>query len=657
VTRAELGSAAPQEISSLDQYSAPAPRPRSGSGSWTCFWTQSWATTILAAAAGVLLVGLSYRLSVEGRPADLYYATFWAGMLPAVLLVGRRIAAREGTRAGRLWAVALLGAVTAAPKYLRNPYAPSYHDEYAHWREAIDVLADGRLFHPNSLIPIIQFFPGTSGLTAVVARLTGLSAWSAGMLVLFAAHLLALFAMFVAGEAYLGSARAGAIAALIYELNPSAMYFDTQFAYEGLAVALFLWVIALTGLATREDNRRRRTGLTAAAVLCAVGSVVTHHLTTIFLLLFLFCTAVAVTARPWLSRRAGHDAFRIEPPCDHSRQVWWTITASTAAAAAAWLLYVARPTINYLSPYFSGSVGQLSSMATDPASGRTMLATSAQPLWERGLTALAPLLVGLLCLRGLLVLRRQWREWNSDVLALMALGLIYFPSVLFLFAPLGAEGARRSWAFSYVGLALLGAYVVVGCSWPAVKRIPGRWRSAPGLVALAVVLIGNVGAGMNDPYRFPGPFRWGTDTTSTSAEARTVAVRMAAEVGPVRVVTDRYTALQLTAYGGMHAAAPSAGFPVWELVQKGNDPSSALAGMLVSSDYNYLVVDVRMAQKAAFNGDDYGPGDLLAGRPTPLEYLDRLDHVRWASRILSTDHLRVYRLNLPLLADTVQGAR
>ena len=198
---------------------------------------------------------------------------------------------------------------------------------------------------------------------------------------------------------------------------------------------------------------------------------------------------------------------------------------------------------------------------------------------------------------------------------------------------------------------------MVGCSWPAVNRIPGRWRSAPGLVALAVVLIGNVGAGLNDPYRFPGPFRWGTDTTSTSAEARTVAVQMAADVGPVRVVTDRYTALQLTAYGGMHAAAPSAGFPVWELVQTGKDPSSTLAGMLVGSDYNYLVVDVRMAQTAAFNGDNYGPGDPLVGRPTPLEYLDRLDHVRWASRIMSTDHLRVYRLNLPLLASTVQGAR
>jgi hypothetical protein len=173
---------------------------------------------------------------------------------------------------------------------------------------------------------------------------------------------------------------------------------------------------------------------------------------------------------------------------------------------------------------------------------------------------------------------------------------------------------------------------------------------------LVVVLIGNVGGGLNDPYRFPGPFRWGTDTNSASDEARTVARELAEKAGTVRVVADAYTALQLAAYGGLNVAAPSPGFPVWNLTQTGEDPSPALARMLVSSRYDYLVVDIRMAEQAPFNGHNFGQGDPLLGRATPMPYLTRLDTVPWATRVISTEHLRVYRLNLLDIATRPQPA-
>ena len=66
------------------------------------------------------------------------------------------------TRSQRCWALALVGLSTFVPRYLRNPFAPSYHDEYAHWHEATDVLATGRLFQGNSLIPIVEYYPGTA---------------------------------------------------------------------------------------------------------------------------------------------------------------------------------------------------------------------------------------------------------------------------------------------------------------------------------------------------------------------------------------------------------------------------------------------------------------------------------------------------------------
>ncbi|GAA1299023.1 hypothetical protein [Saccharothrix xinjiangensis] len=604
--------------------------------------TTSWPVVIAAAATGTLVVGLSYRLSAAGDSPSRYYATFWAGVLLALVPLTVRIA--TGDRGRAAWGVALLGVLTYVPKLLRNPAAPAYHDEYAHWREAVDVLSSGSLLPPNAVIPIVQFYPGTSGLTAVVQRLTGLPVWTSGQLVVFTAHVLALFAVFVIAQVHLRSPTAGALGAVIYALNPSKMYFDSQYAYEGLAVALFLWALALAGLAARAHGRPR-TAATAAAVLCGAGCVVTHHLSTLFLLLLLFLVAIATSIR---ARTAGRRRDT-RPPDEGEARTWWIVFGSTAVTTAAWLGLVARPTLTYLSPYFGGAVGELSGVLKRQGTGRAVLTATAQPLWERGATALAPVVVGLGCLTALLVLRRAHRAWRADTLALMAFGLLYLPSVLFLLTPSGAEGTRRSWAFTYVGIALIGAFLVVH----ARGRIP-VWRSPPVLLLLfAVVLIGNVGAGLNDQYRFPKPFTWGSDTNSASAEARTVAEQLAAAAGDVRVVTDRFTGLQVAAYGGLDLAAPSVGFPAWGLTQTPGDPDVPLVQSLVTSRFDYLVVDIRMAHEPAYNGNNYGPEDPLAGRVTPIERLDRLDRVPWASRIITTEHLRVYRLDLGRLGAPV----
>ncbi|MET3806428.1 hypothetical protein ABIB25_003443 [Nakamurella sp. UYEF19] len=648
----------------------------------------TWPAMVSVSALGILLVGLSFRLSALGASADLYYVVFWAGMLGAVLPIGTRLAQRGTRRLDRFLAVLLLGAITAVPKYLRNPDQPLYHDEYAHWREVVDVLSTGHLLRPNSLIPIVEFFPGTSALTAAIDRLTGLSPWSSGQILVLAAHLLGLFGVFVLAEVHLRSARAGAVAALVYALNPSAMYFDTQYAYESVAIGLFLWVLALASLATKAQERRHRIGFTLAAIACSAGCVVTHHLTSLFLVVVLVVVSATAGFRRRRSARrerrglvtpagkepqdvapAGKEAQDLAP--DHPG-VWSMVLLGTVVLGGLWLI-VAWPTISYLSPYFGGSVEQLASMAsTKGGGGREILAASVQPLWERGLTALAPVCVGVICLLGIIRWRRARMVLPSMTMGLILFGLIYFPSVPFVLAPSGAEGARRSWGFTYVGISLIVAMVMLhrksdgnnqsdaneqsdddkmsaGTRWPW-----PRWRGLVGLIVLTVLLVGNVGGGLNDPYRFPGTFKWGSDTDSASDEARTVARVLAAQTGRVRVVSDAYTALQLVAYGGLDVAAPSTGFPAWNLVQTDDDPTPDLARMLTTSQYNYLVVDIRMGEEPAFNGSNFGPDDPLLGQATPMANLTRLDRVPWANRIVATEHLRVYRLDLARIAATVR---
>ncbi|OLR92443.1 hypothetical protein [Actinokineospora bangkokensis] len=598
----------------------------------------SWPAVVGAAAVGILVVGLSYQLATEGGNPNVRYGVFWLGMLLAMLPVTARVA--TGDRVSGYWGVALIGVLTYVPKFLRNPFAPAYHDEYAHYREAVDVLASGQLFRPNSLIPIVTYYPGTSGITAWVSALTGLPVWASGQLVLFTAHMIALFGIVVLARVHLRSAAAGALAAVVYALNPSEMYFDTQYSYEGIAIALFLWVLVFASLGARATGRRRAV-MTGLALLCSAACVVTHHLTTLFLVLLLLVVVAVVAFRRWRSRTA------------EGAGVWWVVFGGTVALFGAWVATVAVPTVAYLSPYFGGSLAQLSTVGSEESRSRVVLAESPQPFWERGLTAAAPVLVALVCLAAFLVLRKRLSQWRADTLTLMAFGFVYFPSVLFLLAPSGAEGARRSWAFSYLGIALLAAFVVL--RWRAAPRV--RWFARGWALTLAftVVLVGNVGAGLNDPYRFPGPFRWGTDTNSASAEARTVARALSERAGAVRVVADRYTALQLVAYGGLTVAAPSEGFPAWELVQTATGPSPRLAADLRASGFDYLVVDTRMAEQPSFIGDNFGPTDPLIGQATPKANLDRLDAVPWATRVITTEHLRVYHLDFFLLEASMAG--
>jgi hypothetical protein len=611
-------------------------------------WLSGWAGVVAAAVVGILLIGLAYRFSSEGLSADRYYAVFWAGMLTALAPVAARLVGVHVERAQRLTALVLFGVLTLMPKFLRNPAGPAYHDEYAHWREALDVTTSGALFEPNATIPIVEFFPGTSALTATAQSFSGLSIWSAALLVVLITHLLGLFAVYLLGEALLSSGRAGAVAALVYGINPSAIYFDTQYAYESLAVNFFLWALALTVLAAGAASDRNRRGYSFAAVVAAAGCVVTHHLTTIFLIVVLVVVAATGVLRSRLTRGADP---AVRACAARAMRPWWVTLVSTVVITVAWVLLCARPTLDYLSPYLGTSVQQLKSMSQHSGrGGRELLAANVAPEWERVLTAAAPVAVFVCFVAASAMLRRRRFALDSQALGLVVFGCAYFLSLPFIFTPSGAEGARRSWGFTYLGVALVVALVVV--HWP-----PGRPRSASRSLAgpiaallFGTLLIGNVGGGLNDPYRFPGPFRWGTDTNSASAEARSVAEELGRMTGRVRVVADAYTALQLTAYGGLVVAAPSVGFPTWNLTQRNEDPSPELARMLVSSGYDYLVVDVRMAQEAPFNGHNYGEHDPLLGHATPMANLTRLDHVPWAWRVMSTEHLRVYRLNLTAIA-------
>jgi hypothetical protein len=598
----------------------------------------------LCATVGIVLVGTAYSVAARRSDGELPYVLFWAGVL-AFVLPAFTYATSEGvTRAGQVVALVAISLFLQVPKILRDPGGPLFHDELAHWRQLVDIGAAGHLFVPSSIIPIIQHFPGLHIVALTIERATGLSAWSAATAVLLITHVVGLVGVFLIVERVTGRARVGAIGAVVYALNSSYMLFHTQFAYESLAFALFVVVVlALTRIDSATGRGERRAW---GAVAVAVGATVvpTHHLTSLVLVVVVVAWAATEHARA----RAGGDPRRRDVA-----RVVTTVAVVLVAVGAAWVAFAAPETVSYLSPYAGHAVRQL----VDALGGRTssgtrqLFARSTTPAWEHAAAFVCPVLALGLVMGGAVTWWRR-RPLPTTVMVLGALAATYFVSLPFIFASAGAEGARRSWGFSFIGVALVAApFLAVLIA--RTDRSRGRDAlTAVGLVAaLTVATIGNVAAGLDAQYRFPGPFVYGSDTRSFSPELRRLAAWLHDVAGPgQRVVADRVTSLALAAFGDERVASPSDGFRTWDLWFRTGAPRRHLLSQLRDSGYRYLVIDTRAAEQLPAAGPYLSPPEPYSYRgdrsPIARSALDRFASYPWASKVWVSDHYVVYHLEL-----------
>src|SRR5262249_12137383 len=138
--------------------------------------------------------------------------------------------------------------------------------------------------------------------------------------------------------------RTAAVAALTYGLNSSFLYFDTQFGYESLAIALMVWTLIAMHRAIRGPGR---SGWSAVTVLLAGATVVTHHLTALGMLAIMVVFAAALTCRRG---------------CRLAARTAWLLTLAAAALIVAWLWWVAPRTAGYLDPYLGTALTQMAGM-------------------------------------------------------------------------------------------------------------------------------------------------------------------------------------------------------------------------------------------------------------------------------------------------------
>lgn len=606
---------------------------------------------------GAVFLSIAYSWAATHDTSRLHYNLFWLGEFVFLTPAAIRLLNKQAGRAERLGMLVMVGLFSYLPKFLRDPSGPLFHDELAHWHQAQSIFNSGQIFAPNRTISIIEYYPGLNLLTAELRHLTGLSTFQTGTILLACLHVISLIGIFLMTERLTKSSRVAGIAALIYSLNPSFMFFQSQYAYESLSIVFFIWVIAcVVGMQTESDASDAKSWFAIGLVLAA-GCIVTHHLATYILivaLLMIALVAAALRAKRGRSFILGHSAREQSP---FRPMVFMLLVL---AGAAAWLVFVAPRTIAYLDPYLVGGVRQVLDIFGHERSARQLFAKSVVPIYQRYATYLVPICLALCAGLGLVLVWRNRRQVKAIFVALALFGLLYFASLPLMLTQIGVEGARRTWAYSQIGLCVLIAPVAA----VAITRSTGKLkrRSTTGLViaVLGIVLIGNVTVQVNEAYMFPGPYLYGSDTRSLDAELLGMVRWFRANQGTnQRVVADRSTSLPLAAIGDEWTANGSEGFPIWQLFFWTSDPGAWLVRELVSSHYEYLVIDRRMARELPAVGVYFTPEEPLAyirTSPPPAAALEKYEFLPWVSKIYTSDNLEIYRFNFGTLDSPVSGS-
>jgi hypothetical protein len=611
----------------------------------------------LCELAGIGAIVRSYSIAQTTLSNESEFVWFWLGMflleLPIVGLVMRR-ATPQAMQTGLL---TFYGLISYAPKLLRDPTSPIYHDEFAHWRSTYEILSTGKLFRNNPLLIIASDYPGLHAATAALVHATGLTIWQAATLLLIMLHVTLVLGIAALARAAGFDSRTASIVAILYGLNSSFLYFDTQFGYESMAITLAVWALAAYVRAIRSQRRQGRAGWGVMTVVLSAGTIITHHLSAFTLVLIMALVSLAMSV-PILAR--GEAWVR-------NALTAWSLTMVAGLMTGAWFVFVAPRTWSYLSPYLGAGLSELMQDAAGSGSAKPLFAASLSPWWEHWCAYLVTLLAFVLAVGGLLLIRARIRDGRlprgrrrAILFAFALFGLVYFPSTVFILSPSGSEGARRSWAFTWIGLSILaGPAAVWLVDWAG--RSVRRWRRVSLrsilMAGLSIALVGGTAAGLDASYRLPGPYLFGSDARSVTPELLGASSWFSARFGTGNnIITDRYTGLVFASFGLQNFSYPSLGFPYYDLyLAKPGAPIEppSLPYQIEFSNYKYLIVDQRMAYDIPELGVYFVAGEPAAlflpqdGKPIFYGRLDKFATIKWMVKVFQSDNYSIYRFNLP----------
>lgn len=601
---------------------------------------------ILISAVGLTLVAIAYAaLRADLSIGELAY---WAGILAIVVPVAVGLIVGQPTRNERIGLLVALGIGLYVVKALHSPLGFTLYDELQTLRGTDDVILSGRLFTANPLIPIYSLFPGIEAASGTLAVVTGADVFTTGLMIVGLARLLLVLALFLLVESVSANPKTASLAVFAFAANPGFLFFESQFAYETVALPL---AIAAIALAVRSSVVSR-----LGVFIAILAVTVTHHVSAYLLVGFLVMWWLFqhLLENPAVMRRFALDATDRHQAAAFNAELTFPslsrVVLFAAVAVVGWTVWVAEPVLAYLTPVVNNVTQLIRLILGESAPRRLFSSEPPPPPWDPPLAFASVLLVIVLSTLGLLT---AWRNRGAigrrlPLFSSLAVVAVTYPSALLLrVTDRGAEIAGRLWDFIFVALALfiaIGIEQILKFRWPEGRKKAPRFAAIFGSILL---LIGGLIVGTPRWARFPGPYLVAADTRSIELEGLAAARWMQANVGPDhRIATDRTNRLLMGAYGRQWPVTDYADHVRTSAIFFSAEVTEADRQLLLRGDVEYLIADTRLASSLPtvgryFEGGE--PQDRAHDEPMNLHALTKFGGATGFDLIFDSGHIRIYK--------------
>ena len=565
----------------------------------------------------------------EHRPlAELLSNLSLALMYTSALWV---LTALSLTRRSRNAAVGCLGVFPVLMWRASNPLLFTGFDEQLHMRTLGDIISSHGLFQANPLLEVSPRYPGLEATTTLVHQL-GIPTMAAAYVVIIVSRLILVTVLCDTVEQLTGSSRAGGIAVAVYAISPQFVFFNSQYAYQTMAIPLALAVVSLVARARLSDNPLPLLG---GATVCLFAVAVTHHVTSLLTALFLIVWTLP-------ERRAV--------------RLWVAYGACAAVASTiVWAFVQRRLLTNYFKPIIDDVAAQFRGgdrreLFKDSAG------TAARSLDQYLLiyyAAILSLIVAVL----LLLSYRWWRKGEHFRGGLHLIAVLISGSIPVLLAarvlPKGGELFDRSSSFLFFPLSYVVASYAVRLWWRADqppstgrehRRIEIVRGAAVGLAALA--FLGGYVLGSGPSWqRLPGSYLVAADARSMDSETL-AAVKWARNELPAgsRIGADGVSSALFASQAG-----------VWPVL-KGPDGIDVPALFVAKTwgleqtdeaavmQLRFLYVDSRLADELPHYGAYFFSGETGEGQQLTARQLNKFDRVPGIKLIYRHGPVSIYDL-------------
>jgi hypothetical protein len=537
----------------------------------------------LAAGAGVAVDGLAVTLAWRGSSVGV--PLFWLAVIGPFLVFITILVRCWPSRATRRLTVVLLGLYPAVIYRMSSPLVLGGYDEHLHERTLSDLLSGSGLLAPNPLLAVSPRYPGLELFTGVLIRLTGLPLMAGMSLTVFICRVLLVLAIYQGALDVTRSYRRASLVVIFYAACPQFYAFDSQFAYETLALTLAVGGLVMLNRALLDDFPGARRPLVILAAISLVAAAVSHHATSWMTLGFLIGWTVTAPRR--------------------KRRTLAFVTAVVAIGVINWTALAVGQLWPYMEPIFTAIADQLLT-----AFGQVHLfkdtAGSVDPVWQRTVTVIYALLAASAALSsGWMVLRRSFRNQHRTLAFIGLLSAAYPLTLAAHFEATTASFGDRASTFMALPVAL-SCSLAVRNPLDALKLRKDRARLYVIALAGAATLayFGGVLLGSGPSWGYlPGKYLVSADIRSQDPETL-AAVRWAAAHLPPgsRIVADRVPANLLASQARMWPVyRPSDGLdPAAIYFSKTWQPN--LDKIIKGLDIQYLYVDDRLATSLPHQG-------------------------------------------------------